>query len=51
MGKDHEEGFEAMKESDTNLVKNLEKSIQFGQWLLLENIGIDLDPVLDPILT
>jgi len=27
MGKDHEEGFEAMKESDSNLVKNLEKSI------------------------
>jgi len=27
MGKDHEEGFEAMKESDKNLIKTLEMSI------------------------
>jgi len=26
-------------------------AIQFGKWLLLENIGIEMDPVLEPILT
>lgn len=50
LGKDKPEGLEVIKSSDTNLMKTLEKSIQFGQWVLLENVGKDLDPSLEPIL-
>jgi dynein heavy chain, axonemal len=28
----------------------LELAIQFGKWVLLENIGEELDPALEPIL-
>jgi dynein heavy chain len=28
----------------------LELAIQFGKWVLLENVGEELDPALEPIL-
>jgi len=31
-------------------LRNLELAIQFGKWVLLENIGETLDPALEPIL-
>jgi len=36
--------------SESTLMRNLELAIQFGKWVLLENIGEELDPVLEPIL-
>jgi len=28
----------------------MELSVQFGRWVLMENVGIELDPSLEPIL-
>jgi dynein heavy chain len=39
-----------MKISDQNLMKNMELGVQFGRWILLENVGQDLDPSLEPII-
>lgn len=39
------------KASDSQLLRNLEISIQFGRWTLIENMSEELDPALDPILT
>eukprot|EP00913_Durusdinium_trenchii_P024528 g23026.t1 len=50
MGKDIETGFDVCKMSETNFLRTLELGIQFGKWILLENIGLSLDPALEPIL-
>lgn len=39
-----------IKLSDDNYVRVLENSIQFGTPVLLENVGEELDPVLEPVL-
>jgi len=36
--------------SDGNLLRNLELGVQFGKWVLIENVGEELDPALEPIL-
>jgi dynein heavy chain, axonemal len=36
--------------SDPTLLRNLELAIQFGKWFLIENVGEELDPALEPIL-
>lgn len=38
MGRDNPEGIEVMKISDPNLMRTLELAIQFGKWVLLENV-------------
>merc|ERR1719171_2961660 len=50
MGKSHEMGIEVVKLSDPNMLRSLELGVQFGKWILLENIGTTLDPALEPIL-
>ena len=50
MGKDIETGLDVFKLSESNLLRNMELAIQFGKWVLLENIGEELDPALEPIL-
>lgn len=53
MGKEIEKsGQQCMvyKLSEGNLIRSLELAIQFGNWVLLENIGEELDPALEPIL-
>lgn len=50
LGKDHQEGIDVIKLSD-NIMRTLELAVPFGKWVLLENIGTDLDPALDPILS
>ena len=39
-----------VKLSDGNYIRTLENSIQFGTPVLLENVGEELDPVLEPLL-
>jgi dynein heavy chain len=41
---------EIIKLNDSNYLRTLENSIQFGKPVLLENIGETLDPSLNPIL-
>lgn len=50
MGKDNDEGMTSLKPTNQNLVRDLEMAIQFGRWVLLENVGIKIDPVLEPLL-
>lgn len=50
MGRDNPEGIDVIKISDLNLMRTLELAIQFGKWVLLENVGKELDPSLEPIL-
>ena len=39
-----------IKLSDANYARTLENSIQFGTPVLLENVGEELDPLLEPLL-
>jgi dynein heavy chain len=41
---------QVIKLSDANYTRNLENAIQFGTPVLLENVGEELDPSLEPIL-
>merc|ERR1719443_190665 len=50
MGKDMETGIDVCKLTEKNFLRTLELGIQFGKWILLENIGLTLDPALEPVL-
>lgn len=50
MGKKGESGIKILKMTDNNYMKHVEASIRNGIPCLLENIGIELDPALEPIL-
>jgi len=39
-----------IKLTDSSYLRTLENAIQFGTPILLENIGEELDPVLEPVL-
>ena len=43
-------GLKYMKMSDANMLKTLELGIQNGTWIMIENVGEELDPALEPIL-
>eukprot|EP00927_Polykrikos_kofoidii_P001659 TRINITY_DN10635_c0_g2_i1.p1 TRINITY_DN10635_c0_g2~~TRINITY_DN10635_c0_g2_i1.p1 ORF type:complete len:1545 (-),score=361.06 TRINITY_DN10635_c0_g2_i1:69-4703(-) len=45
-----EGGMNTTKLSDPTLLQIVELGIQFGKWILLENIGEALDPALEPVL-
>jgi len=45
-----EAGLEIYKMSDSTLLRSLEMGIQYGKWILIENVGEELDPALEPIL-
>ncbi|VDD79452.1 unnamed protein product [Mesocestoides corti] len=45
-----DEGLEVVKISEKDFLRTLENSIRFGRPVLLENIGEELDPALDPII-
>lgn len=48
-GKD-EADIETMKISNPKLMREMETAILLGKWVLLENVGTELDPSLEPIL-
>ena len=53
LSKDKDEapaGLDAFKMSDPMLLRGLELAIQHGKWVLIENVGEELDPALEPIL-
>jgi len=43
-------GMDVIKLSDKNFIRTLETAVQFGRWVLLENIQETLDAALEPIL-
>jgi len=43
-------GLEVPKLSDRDFLCSLEKAITYGKPFLLENVGEELDPALEPIL-
>ncbi|XP_041945152.1 dynein heavy chain 1, axonemal isoform X2 [Alosa sapidissima] len=47
---ERDNGLDVMKLSDRDFLRSLENAIRFGKPCLLENIGEELDPALDPVL-
>lgn len=47
---ERDNGFEAIKLSDRDFLRSLENAIRFGKPCLLENVGEELDPALEPVL-
>jgi dynein heavy chain, axonemal len=45
-----ENGMDVVKLTDKNFLRTLENGVQFGRWVLLENILESLDAALEPIL-
>lgn len=45
-----EAGIDIIKLTDRDFLRSLENAIRFGKPCLLENIGEELDPALEPIL-
>jgi dynein heavy chain len=50
LGKSNNDCLNVLKQTDRNLIKNLEISIPMGKWVLIENIGETIEPSLEPIL-
>ncbi|KAL5009676.1 hypothetical protein ScPMuIL_011981 [Solemya velum] len=47
---ERESGLDVIKLSDKDFLRSLENAVRFGKPCLLENIGVELDPALEPIL-
>lgn len=47
---ERDNGLEAMKLNDRDFLRSLENAIRFGKPCLLENVGEELDPALEPVL-
>ncbi|KAF7658906.1 hypothetical protein LDENG_00006200 [Lucifuga dentata] len=47
---ERDNGLEVMKLSDKDFLRSLENAIRFGKPCLLENVGEELDPALEPVL-
>jgi dynein heavy chain len=45
-----ESGMEIVKLSDKNFLHAFENAVRFGRWILLENVGEELDAALEPLL-
>ena len=45
-----EKGLQVVKLTDSDYMRTLENCIQFGNPVLLENVGEELDPSLEPLL-
>ncbi len=52
MGKEENyQGVECVKASDANLQKSIEQAVQFGRWLLVENVGEQLNEKLEQLIS
>ncbi|XP_060766195.1 dynein axonemal heavy chain 1 [Neoarius graeffei] len=47
---ERDNGLDVMKLSDRDFLRSLENAIRFGKPCMLENVGEELDPALDPVL-
>lgn len=47
---ERDSGLEVFKLSDRDFLRSLENAIRFGKPCLLENVGEELDPALEPVL-
>ncbi|XP_066527086.1 dynein axonemal heavy chain 1 [Hoplias malabaricus] len=47
---ERDNGLDVVKLSDRDFLRSLENAIRFGKPCLLENVGEELDPALDPVL-
>lgn len=47
---EQDNGMEIIKLSDRDFLRSLENTIRFGKPCLLENVGEELDPALEPVL-
>jgi len=45
-----EAGIDVVKQSEKNFIRSLENGVRFGKWILLENVGEELDAALEPVL-
>jgi dynein heavy chain, axonemal len=43
-------GLKVVKQSQGNFIRTIENAIQFGNPVLIENIGESIDPILEPLL-
>lgn len=43
-------GLTICKLADKDLMRTIESAIRFGKAVLIENVGTELDPALDPVL-
>ena len=43
-------GLKVVKLTNTDYIRTLENCIQFGNPILIENVGEELDPSLEPLL-
>lgn len=43
-------GLAVCKLADKDLMRTMESAIRFGKAVLIENVGEELDPALDPVL-
>jgi len=50
MSKKTEAGIKVLKFSDDSYLKHLESSISVGRPVLMENVGVELDPAIEPLL-
>jgi len=50
MGREHNEGIDVVKASAPNILRQIEQAIQFGKFIIVENVGTNIDPSLEPIL-
>ncbi|XP_065194434.1 dynein axonemal heavy chain 1-like [Sycon ciliatum] len=48
--KEKERGLDVVKLTDRDFLRSLENAVRFGRACLLENVGEELDPALEPIL-
>lgn len=50
MSQEKDKGIDVIKLSDRDFLRSLENAIRFGKPCLLENVGEELDPALEPVL-
>ena len=50
LSQEKENGIEVVKMSDRDFLRSLETAVRFGKPCLLENVGTELDPALEPVL-